>query len=63
MGEKRNLRLGVNVDHVATIGTREVPRIQTQSARHCWRQRQGRTALPRIFARTAVISSTTISSV
>ena len=62
MDEKRYLRLGVNVDHVATVRNARGIAHQTQSAA-LLAAGQGRTVLPRIFARTAVISSTTISSV
>jgi len=49
---RRHLRLGVNIDHVATIRNAAASSTPIPSARRGWRHRRGRTASPRICART-----------
>ena len=56
-----HLRLGVNIDHVATIRNARGGRIPIRCGRRSSRSRPAPTASPRICARTAATSATTTS--
>ncbi len=54
-------RLGVNIDHVATIRNARGGALPIRCAPPSWRLRPAATASPRICAKTAAISATTTS--
>ena len=53
------LRLGVNVDHVATVRNARGGAIPTRCAPRSWRSTQAPTGSPRICVRTAGTFTTT----
>ncbi|MFO0844292.1 MAG: DUF1553 domain-containing protein [Gemmataceae bacterium] len=57
-GERGMIRLGVNIDHVATVRQAAVPPSPTRSPRPCWPPSAGPTASPSTSARTAATSRT-----